>query len=216
MKRIVFSLAIVAGLAFSATSCNKTAETKEAQEATQASVEAVTYVVDTENSVIEWSGSKVISGSHNGTITLSSGEISVRDGVVEAGSFVIDMNSIVVLDIEDEEKRGWLEGHLKGSSEENADHFFNVATYPEGKFELTSITDGKVEGNLTLKGETKNISFPATITVTESEVTISADTFNIDRTLWGVNYSNESMTDVAKDNIISNNIGIKLTVKATK
>lgn len=216
MKKIVLSLAIVAGLAFSATSCNKTADIKEAQEATQASIEAVTYTVDTDNSIIEWSGSKIISGSHNGTIALSSGNISVRDGVVEAGSFVIDMNSIVVLDIEDEEKKGWLEGHLKGSSEENADHFFNVAAYPDGKFELTSVADGKIEGNLTLKGETKNVTFPATINVTDSEVTITADTFNIDRTLWGVNYSNESMTDVAKDNIISNNIGIKLTVKATK
>lgn len=216
MKRIVFSLAIVAGLAFSATSCNKTAETKEAQEATQASAEAVTFNVDTDNSVIEWKGSKIISGSHNGTIALSSGEVSVRDGVVEAGSFAIDMNSIVVLDIEDEEKRGWLEGHLKGSSEENADHFFNVSQYPEGRFEITSVADGKIEGNLTLKGVTKNVAFPATVTVSDSDVTISADAFNIDRTLWGVNYSNESMADVAKDNIISNSIEIKFTVKATK
>lgn|SRR5690554_1319667 len=216
MKKIVLSLVVVAGLAFSATSCKKTAEAKEAEVVAEATAEAVTYNVNTAESIIEWKGSKIISGSHNGTIALSSGEVSVKDGVVEAGTFVIDMNSITVLDIEDAEKKGWLEGHLKGATEEQADHFFNTSVYPEGKFEITSVSEGNIEGNLTLKGITKNVKFPVTVTVTDNEVTIAADAFNIDRTLWGVNYSNESMTDVAKDNIISNNIEIKLTVKATK
>jgi|SRR5690554_13900 len=216
MKRIVLTLAIVTGLAFSTTSCKKTAEATEAETVAEATEEAVTFNVNTAESTVEWKGGKVMGGSHNGTITLSSGEVSVKDGVVEAGSFVIDMNSIVVLDLEDEEKKGWLEGHLKGATEEQADHFFNTSVYPEGKFEITSVTEGNIEGNLTLKGITKNVKFPATFTVTDNDVTINANAFNIDRTLWGVNYSNESMTDIAKDNIISNNIEIKFTVKATR
>lgn len=216
MKRIVLSLAIVTGLTFTVASCKKSAEATDAEVVAEATAEAVTLNVNTAESVIEWKGSKIISGSHNGTIALSSGEISVKEGVIEAGSFVIDMNSITVLDIEDEEKRGWLEGHLKGATEDQADHFFNTAEFPEGKFEITSVSEGNVEGNLTLKGITKNVKFPATITVTDNDVTIVADAFNIDRTMWGVNYSNESMTDVAKDNIISNNIEIKFTVKATR
>lgn len=214
MKRIVLSLAIVAGLAFSATSCKKSAV--DAQDVAEATAEAVTFNVNTGDSEIVWEGSKVIGGSHNGTIALSSGEISVKDGVVEAGTFVIDMNSITVLDIEDAEKRGWLEGHLKGATEENADHFFNVAQFPEGKFEITSVADGRVEGNLTLKGVTKNVTFPATITVTDNDVTIVAESFKIDRTQWGVNFNSESMTDLAADSVISNNIVIKFVVKATR
>ncbi|HTO34817.1 MAG TPA: YceI family protein [Flavobacterium sp.] len=216
MKKVVLSLIIVAGLSFATVSCKKSAEAKDAEAVAEATAEAVTFNVNTTESTIEWKGSKVITGSHNGTIALSSGEISVKDGVVEAGSFVIDMNSITVLDIEDEEKKGWLEGHLKGAGEDNADHFFNVSEFPEGKFEITSVSEGNIEGNLTLKGITKNVKFPATITVSDNDVTIIAEPFNIDRTLWGVNYSNESMTDVAKDNIISNNIELKLNVKASK
>lgn len=216
MKRIVLSLAIVAGLTFSTTSCKKSAEAAEAQVVAEATVEAVTFDVNTAESVIEWTGGKVIGGNHNGTIALSSGTVSVKDGVVEAGTFVIDMNSIVVLDIEDAEKKGWLEGHLKGATAENADHFFNVSEFPEGKFEITSVVEGNVEGNLTLKGITKNVKFPATVTVTDNDVTITSEAFNIDRTQWNVNYNSESATDVAKDNIIKNNIEIKLAVKATK
>ncbi len=216
MKRIVLSLAIVAGLAFSATSCNKTAQATDAEDVAGVSTEAVTFNVNTAESLINWEGSKVVGGGHNGTIALSSGEVSVKDGVVEAGTFVIDMNSIVVLDIEDAEKKGWLEGHLKGATEENADHFFNVAQFPEGKFEITSVADGKINGNLTLKGVTKNVSFPATITVTDNDVTIVAESFKIDRTQWGVNFNSESMTDLAADSVISNNIVIKFVVKATK
>ena len=216
MKRIVLSLAIVAGLAFSATSCNKTAQATDAEDVAGASTEAVTFNVNTAESLINWEGSKVVGGGHNGTIALSSGEVSVKDGVVEAGTFVIDMNSITVLDIEDAEKRGWLEGHLKGATEENADHFFNVSEFPEGKFEITSVADGKINGNLTLKGVTKNVSFPATITVTDNDVTNVAESFKIDRTQWGVNFNSESMTDLAADSVISNNIVIKFVVKATK
>lgn len=215
MKRIVLSLVVVAGLAFSATSCKK-AEATEAAEVATESAEAVKFTVDTASSSIEWKGGKVVGGSHNGTIALSSGEVSVKDGVVEAGTFVIDMNSITVTDLTAETGKENLEGHLKGATEENADHFFNVAQFPEGKFEITSIAEGNIEGNLTLKGITKNVKFPATVTVGENDVTIASEAFNIDRTQWGVNFNSESVTDLAKDKVISNNIEIKLTVKAVK
>src|SRR5690606_8737613 len=108
MKKIVLSLFVVAGLALTATSCKKSGAADAEEVATQ-SAEAVTYTVDTNASVIEWKGSKIAGDSHNGTLALSSGEVSAKDGVVEAGSFVIDMNTITVLDIQDAEKKGWLE-----------------------------------------------------------------------------------------------------------
>lgn len=216
MKKLVLSLVVVAGLTFSATSCKKATEATEAQDVATESSEAVKYTVNTTDSAIYWVGGKVIGGSHNGTISLSSGEISVRDGVVEAGSFVVDMNTITVVDIEDEEKRGWLEGHLKGAGEDNADHFFNVSEYPEAKFEITAVTDTSWEGNLTIKGITKNVTFPVNVEMNDSEITVTSAITLIDRTQWNINFRNESMTDVAKDNVISNNIEIKFLVKAVK
>lgn len=216
MKKIVLSLAVVAALSLTTTSCKKAAETTDAMEVVEASAEAVSYKVDTAASTIEWKGGKVVGGSHNGTINIANGEVSVKDGAIEAGSFTIDMNSIAVADLTAETGKADLEAHLKGANADNADHFFNVAQFPEGKFEITSIVDNNVEGNLTLKGITKNVKFPATVTINENEVIIASEAFNIDRTVWGINYNNETMTDLAKDKVISNNIEIKLTVKAVK
>ena len=209
------SLVIVAGLSFSATSCKKAVEATDAADTAGTSETAVMYTVDTA-SVVEWKGNKITGKTHNGTIAISSGEVSVVNGMLEAGTFTIDMNSINVLDIDEENGKSKLEAHLKGTAEGKENDFFNVKQFPEAKFEITAVEENKISGNLTLKGETKNISFPAKVEVNDDHVTITSEAFMIDRTQWGVNFGNESLTDIAKENVISNNIEIKFVVKATK
>lgn len=205
-------------------SCKKdnteNAETTEAVEAKEATAEAVKYNVNTEESVIDWTGSKP-TGKHTGTIKISEGEFAVKNDSVESGKFTLDMNSITVTDLETGNGKEDLEGHLKGlGKEETADHFFNVNKYPTGTFEITGITqeEGKtmVEGNLTLKETTKNIKFPATITVTPEAVTLVSESFKIDRTLWKVNYSSKSIFDNLGDKYVDDEIEIKVNVKAAK
>jgi len=218
MKKVVLSLVVVAGLVFTTTSCKKSENAGEATEVASESAEAVKYTVDTNASVIEWKGSKVVSGAHNGTLKLASGEVSAKEGAIEAGNFGIDMNTIEVLDlVDDAEKKGWLEGHLKGLGEDNADHFFNTTEFPEAKFEITSVSEGSIEGNLTIKGITKNVKFPAAVTVSDNELVIASEIFTINRTEWNVNYgSGNVFKNLAADNVISDDIELKVLVKATK
>ena len=70
----------------------------------------------------------------------------------------------------------------------------------------------KAISNLTLKDSTKNISFPAKITVDSSTVAATAD-FNIDRTLWGMNYKGPGNP---QDWFISKTVNLKLTLTAAK
>lgn len=214
---------LCASLAFTV-SCKKdnteNAETTDATEAAEASAEAVKYTVNTAESTIDWTGSKP-TGKHTGTINLSEGEFSVKNDSVESGKFVIDMNSITVTDLEAGNGKEDLEAHLKGlGKEDTADHFFNVKKYPTGTFEITGITQeaGKtmVEGNLTLKETTKNIKFPATITVTPEAVTLTSENFKINRTLWSVNYSSKSIFDNLGDKYVDDEIELKVNIKATK
>lgn len=214
---------LCASLAFTV-SCKKdnteNAETTEATEAAEASAEAVKYTVNTTESTIDWTGSKP-TGKHTGTINLAEGEFSVKNDSIESGKFVIDMNSITVTDLEAGNGKEDLEAHLKGlGKEDTADHFFNVKKYPNGTFEITGITkeEGKtmVEGNLTLKETTKNIKFPATITVTPEAVTLVSENFKINRTLWNVNYSSKSIFDNLGDKYVDDEIELKVNVKATK
>ena len=68
-----------------------------------------------------------------------------------------------------------------------------------------------------MKGATHGIKFPATVTVTDSEVSVTSDEFEIDRTKWGINFNSGSvMKDLAGDKVINDNIKLKVAVKATK
>ncbi len=220
MKKIVMSSLLVTALFLNVSCKNETKETTEPAEAAAATETGSAYKVDTQNSVIEWVGSKP-AGKHNGTLSLSSGEISLNNGKVESGKFTIDMNTITVLDLAAGDGKEDLEGHLKGlGKEEDADHFFNTKKFPEGTFEITSVVTENgsttVNGNLTLKGITKPVSFKATLLVDGDKLTLTSDSFTINRTEWGVNYASKSIFDNLKDKFVNDEIELKVSVTATK
>ena len=215
----VFCTSLIASI-----SCKKdstgNAETKDAVKTKEATAEAKKYIVDTGSSTINWVGSKP-TGKHTGTINLSEGAFYVAGDSVESGKFTIDMKSIAVTDLKAGDGKEDLENHLKGlGKDDSADHFFNTNKFPTGTFQITSITHtmGKtmVEGNLTLKDITKSVKFPAVITVSESTVTLESESFKINRTLWGVNYSSKSVFDNLGDKYVDDDIEIKVKVKADK
>jgi polyisoprenoid-binding protein YceI len=81
---------------------------------------------------------------------------------------------------------GKLTDHLKSGD------FFEVNEYPTAKFESTKITPSgsgasQIEGNLTLHGVTKEISFPATVSVSGAGLRLSSE-FKIDRTQFGMTF----------------------------
>lgn len=221
MKKNVFALVALAALTLTACKKENTASETNVNESTVATADAVAYNVNATESTINWVGSKMAGDSHTGTITLKDGVIYTSDNAVTGGKFTVDMNTITVTDLTDPEMKANLEGHLKGLTADNADHFFNTTQFPTALFEITNVSEENnkhfVEGNLTLKGATHSIKFPATINVNETEVTMVSDEFEIDRTKFGVNYNSGTVIkDLAADNIISDNIKLNISVKANK
>jgi len=221
MKKQLVSVFALSIMTLSAVSCkNEAPKAEDAVEITDASQDAVVYNADAEKSAINWTGAKV-GGEHKGDIKLKSGEVAVKDGTIQNGTFVIDFTTINVTDLEGD-KKAYLEAHLKGTNQDDSvDHFFNVGQYPEGKFEIASVTSvdtvTTVTGNLTVKGITKSISFPAAVTVNDSIVTIETTTFPINRTDFNINYGSKSkFTDLAADKVINDEIIIQLNVTAKK
>ena len=224
MKKQIFNVFVIASLAVTTVGCkdNKenTIQPGEAQEAATASDTASTYQINSDESTIEWRGTKP-TGEHRGTINIQSGTISATQDEVESGTVTIDMNSLTVTDegISEEDKTN-LENHLKGTVEGKETDFFNVEKYPTATFEITGITekDGQkmLQGNLTLKEDTKNIEIPVNTSVSENEVSIESETFTIDRTHWKVNYGSQSVFSNLGDNWISDEIELKIDVTATK
>lgn len=215
MKKELLSIAILATSALVASSCgnNKKAnETSAPQEAVQQTSSHQTFAVNTVKSNIEWEGTKPL-GKHDGDIKIKSGEIyfDPANHQLTGGNFVIDMNSIVCDDLEGENKL-LLENHLKNED------FFNVSVYPEAKFEITNVSETdqrgryNIEGNLTIKDVTLNISFFAKVEMDSEDMELEFDTDKIviDRTKWGVNYASKNVFKDLKDKFIDDNITLEV------
>lgn len=149
---------------------------------------AQTFQILPKSSSVAWVGKKFTGSQHNGTIALKSGQLSMAEGTLVGGSFILDMaNGIKVEDIEDVEKNGKLTGHLK------SDDFFGSETHPEAVFTITSVAaieseedhTHQISGNLSLKGITHEVSFPAIVGTSAERIEATA-AFEIDRTRWDV------------------------------
>jgi polyisoprenoid-binding protein YceI len=227
--RYLFYAAVIS-TAFSCKSApdSDKAETTEAVEVTTAA-DGETWKVDPSSSTVKWVGTKV-SGYHVGTINISDGEIKVKDGNVTGGKISMDMKTLAVTGPSGSNEQGneKLKGHLTSAD------FFDVEKYPEAIFEITSVTPStdavqeeedprqseineykvtnpthRVSGNLTMKGVTKNIEFPARITQTENSVDAVAK-FNIDRSQWNITYPGKP------DDLIKNEVHMGISLKASK
>lgn len=216
-------LAMMAAVAVLAASCNmekaEEATTGEAQEV-EAVVEATNVALDS-GSVVAWRGFKsYVASEHVGTIGVQEGTFAVLEGKVVGGSITIDMNAIVNTDLEDEGKNAYLVGHLKSQD------FFFVDSFATSVFEIVEVKDAAAEGtnsvvvgNLTLRGVTNSIEFPANIAVSEGSVSFDAPTFSIDRTKWGVKFHDSDDATIAeslKEDLIDHSIELTISVTATQ
>jgi polyisoprenoid-binding protein YceI len=151
-------------------------------------------VVEVKNSSIQWKSEKVV-GSHEGEISLKSGELIYEDGNLVGGNFIMDMNSLICTDLSGEYK-GKLEGHLK------SEDFFSVETYGTAGLVITNVlkVNSKkhtITADLTIKGITKPITFEAS-----AEENKFAAHIHIDRTQFDVKYGSGSFFEGLGDNMI--------------
>jgi polyisoprenoid-binding protein YceI len=169
------------------------------------------YTVDKNKSKIVWTGKKV-TGSHTGNISLANGKFVVDGKRVVGGTFTIDMTSITNQDIEDETYRQKLLGHLK------SDDFFSTEKHPRATLLITKLTPTgqntyQVKGNLTIKGITKAIEFPATIQLSGNQVQAKA-TIVVDRTQYDIKYGSGSFFDNLGDKAIDNKFTLDVDIVA--
>lgn len=217
MKNNLFTILFMSVLSISVIGCKdkaKEATTTEAEEVAEVTAAAKKYTVDLDSSSIAWTGFKP-TGSHNGTISIENGVLSTEDGKISGGSFLINMGSIEVLDIPaEDEGNGKLKGHLTSPD------FFDVEKYPSAAFEITGLeeVEGKMmlSGNLTLKEMKNNVTFPVSVTHEGDAMTLTSETFTIDRTKWNVQYGSKSIFDNLGDKFINDDIELTIKVTATK
>lgn len=219
MKK-VFIIASAAVISLAACkSAPKADEAKTEEQQAAAATEGTPYTV-APNQVVNFIGTKPV-GEHKGTFNITEGTLFVKnDAVVSGGKFSFDIKSLKITDA-DTTGSAKLAGHLSSPD------FFAADSFSTSTFEITSIDnytpdstnklilDGAthtVKGNLTLKGVTKNVAFPAIINVTPTTVTAKAN-FNINRTDWGLVYGNDKSLG---DKFIRPEVNINFDIVANK
>ncbi len=171
------------------------------------------YKVNPQKSKITWTGKKV-TGEHTGTVNINNGEIHVNGESIEMANVKMDMNSITNTDITADGMNQRLVGHLK------SEDFFSVEKYPQAEFVATGFKTNAgddqymVNGKLTIKGITHEISFPATVEVSNGEVSANG-TAKIDRTKYDIKYRSGSFFKDLGDNLIYDDFEIEFDLVAT-
>ena len=206
-----------------ATTADAKSKTDEQQKQEAA---ASKLTIDVASSKVGWVGSKKLGDKHNGFLGIKSGMLDVKDGALVGGKIALDMDKLTVVDITDPKKNGDLVGHLKGED------FFDAKKFPDASFEILkvekwdanakrgdldpkfSIADPThaITGNLMMKGVTKSITFPAKVSLTDTELKAQAK-FNIKRFDWNINYGSK---ESAENKIINNEVNLELDITAKK
>lgn len=178
------------------------------------SVHAASFNLDAGASKLEWEGKKV-SGAHQGTVALKSGQVNIENGQLKGGEVVVDLSKMTTTDLQGE----WadkLVGHLK------SDDFFSVDKHPEVNFKIEgvkSLGNNKYEvtGPLTIKGKTAKQTFTVSVKEDAKQVAVTGD-LSVNRTTYDIRYGSGKFFDpkTLGDKMIDDNFTLKLNLVATK
>jgi polyisoprenoid-binding protein YceI len=171
------------------------------------------YIVDTTESVITWEGFMVFDfgKEHVGYVHLSKGELTIEKNQLMGGTFEIDMNTMEYADKMD---KNTPIKHLKSAD------YFDVEKFPTATFTITKVDSVvgdniKVTGNLTIKGITRPITFPARMEVKDG-IAKADGKVGIDRTEWGIRYGSGKFYDNLADQTVSDEIELQMKIVAKK
>ncbi len=171
--------------------------------------------LDTTKSSLKWLGKKV-TGQHDGTIAIKSGSLDLDKSKITGGSFEIDMKSIKVVDIKDAEYNKKLTDHL------NSEDFFNTEKFNTATFKIKEVkelkgnkdTSHELTGELTIKGITKPLTFPAKVEIKGNKATAKGKA-SIDRTLYEIKYGSGKFFQGLGDKMIHDTFEVEFDL-ATK
>jgi len=158
------------------------------QRSPQPVTNADTLMLDLRASVIEWKGTKLWGrGMHTGTVDIKDGFLLMKNRRLAGGSLVADMTAIGITDIppDQPEPIQLLTSHLEDPV------FFDVEKYPEASFKFTGVSYHSdstltINGHLTIKDVTRNITVPA---VADTSIPGFTSRFRFDRYEWNIAYS---------------------------
>ena len=152
------------------------------------------YEIDESKSLVFWRG-YAKGGYHEGTIGIHGENVTVSDGRLISGTFLFPLLSLTNTDLPTNEERQQLVRQLQGPD------FFYMVLYPEIKFEINKVEDYLnaqdshsnylVSGELTVLGNSRPVSFPASMSVENNSLKAEGKLV-LDFTDWGMTYARDT------------------------
>jgi polyisoprenoid-binding protein YceI len=208
MKKILLSIALGTLLSTSFVACNSKEETTDETATATSSVDG-TMTVDTAASDVMWEGTMVGLYSHTGTVNLKSGDVTMQDGQITGGNFVVDLTSITPTDKnykpEEDRTPEKLVGHLSSND------FFNVEQHPTATFEITGSEGNTVMGNLTIRGKTNPEKVENVVVTEENGQVVMTGELTFDRTKYDVSFKHP-----VQEMVLSNDVAMDVKLVAPK
>ncbi|WP_167270903.1 YceI family protein [Dyadobacter arcticus] len=174
---------------------------------------AANLKVNTAKSELTWLAKKV-TGEHTGKIALKEGSMTLDGTKLTGGKFVADLTSITCTDLTDKSYNEKLIGHLK------SEDFFSVEKHPTATFIVTKATAKSagvydVTGDLTIKGITKPVTFPVTVTTSATGAEATGKLI-VDRSKFDIKYNSKSFFENLGDKMIHDDFSIDVKLVAAK
>ena len=177
------------------------------------------FAVDTAASVIRWTGRNLFN-FHHGRLSLASGRVEWRDDTLQRATLAIDLDSLVCEDIADPALNAMLVAHLRSAD------FLDAGRHPVATFETTRVDENpdatagspnfQITGNFTLRGVTREISFPAVIAASDADHVTAQAQIEIDRTLWGSRYGSGKFFAFLGRHVVNDLVALHLKIVAAR
>lgn len=168
-----------------------------------------TFTVNPSKSLVKWAGKKIVGGNTEGTILVGKGSLEFASKKLKSGEIVMDAKSIT-----SEKASPRLVAHLKNQD------FFDVEKFPTASFVLSSVKTDKnvaqISGKMTIKGITKDLTFPAEVTYSKDVVVAKAVGIKVNRTLYDVKYRSGSLFSGLGEGAIEDDFVLDITLVAEK
>jgi len=142
-----------------------------------------TYTVDVAKSKLQWNGAAP-DHYHPGTVNLKSGMLMVDNGKITGGKFVIDLTTAKNTDGSGDR----LDGAIASPGMFDVAGKGGDATFEITSAMYTSDNTADISGNLTVKGTTVPVKFPAKIRGVKDGKMFAESFFSLDLSSIGIKY----------------------------
>lgn len=159
------------------------------------------FTIDATASQVSWTGyAEVGSWAPTGSIQVAKGQVTQSGNQIAGATVTMNM-----LTIQHENKQ--MQDHLR------SDAFFDAARFPEATFVLRSIAGATATGQLTIKGITRLVTVPLTVSQVSNGLRIKGKAV-VDRTQFGIRYNSTSFFTDLGDQAIKNDFALTFDLLA--